>query len=141
MPIHRAHAFWQGTLKEGRGEMSLESGGCKGAYTAATRFGEDKGANPEEMIGAANAGCFSMAFALSLEQAGYVPESIDTDAAVTIDKSGDGFRITRIHLSTRARVPGIDPVQFRSLAEQTKEGCPVSRALTGTTITLDAEMI
>lgn len=141
MPTHKAHAIWKGTLKNGSGEMSVESGTYRGTYTAAARFGSDKGTNPEELIGAANAGCFSMAFALMLEQAGHTPEFIDTDAAVTIDKVGDGYRITKVHLTTRCKVPGIDPVQFRDLAEQAKAGCPVSQALAGTTIVLDAELV
>ena len=141
MPTRKAHAIWKGTLKDGRGEMSVESGAYHGSYTAGTRFGADKGTNPEELIGAANAGCFSMAFSLELEQAGYLAESIDTDAAVTIEKSGEGFRITRVHLSTRCKIPRIDPVQFRALAEHAKAGCPVSQALTGTTITLDAQLL
>jgi len=141
MPTRKAHAIWRGTLKEGSGEMSVESGTYKGNYSAGTRFGTDKGTNPEELIGAANAGCFSMAFSLMLEQAGYIAESIDTDAAVTIDKSGEGFRITKVHLSTRCKIPGIDPVQFRAIAEQAKAGCPVSQALAGTTIVLDAQLI
>lgn len=141
MPTRKAHAVWNGTLKEGSGEMTVESGSYRGSYSAGTRFGTDKGTNPEELIGAANAGCFSMAFSLTLEQAGYRAETIQTEAAVTIDKSGDGYRITRVHLTMCARVPGIDAVQFRALAEQAKEGCPVSRALAGTTITLDAELL
>jgi len=141
MPIRKAHAVWRGTLKDGSGEMSVESGTYRGSYTAGTRFGTDKGTNPEELIGAANAGCFSMAFSLELEQAGYIADSIETDAAVTIDKSGAGYRITKVHLTTRCTVPGIDPVQFRALAEQAKAGCPVSQALAGTTIVLDAELV
>jgi len=141
MPTRKAHAVWTGTLKEGRGEMSVESGAYRGAYSFGTRFGDERGTNPEELIGAANAGCFSMAFSLMLEQAGYTAESIETDASVTIDKSGEGFRITKVHLSTHCKVPGIDPVQFRAIAEQAKEGCPVSQALAGTTIVLDAELI
>ncbi|HEY0635643.1 MAG TPA: OsmC family protein [Gammaproteobacteria bacterium] len=141
MPTRTAHAIWRGTLKQGSGEMAVESGAYRGTYSAGTRFGDEKGTNPEELIGAANAGCFSMAFSLQLEQAGYIAESIQTEAAVTIDKSGDGYRITHIHLTMSGRVPGIDPVQFRALAEQAKEGCPVSRALAGTTITLDAELL
>ncbi|HEY0720874.1 MAG TPA: OsmC family protein [Gammaproteobacteria bacterium] len=141
MPTRTAHAIWRGTLQQGRGEMSVESGAYRGEYSAGTRFGEEKGTNPEELIGAANAGCFSMAFSLLLEQAGYIAETIETDAAVTIDKSGDGYRITLVHLSVRARVPMVDAVQFRALAEQAKEGCPVSRALAGTTITLDAALL
>lgn len=141
MPTRKAHAIWNGTLKDGSGEMSVESGSYRGSYTAGMRFGNDKGTNPEELIGAANAGCFSMAFSLLLEENGYLAESIDTDAEVTIEKSGDGFRITKVHLRTRGKVPVIDAVQFRALAEQAKQGCPVSRALTGTTITLDAELV
>ncbi len=141
MPTRKAHAIWRGTLKEGGGEMSVESGAYRGTYSAGSRFGDAKGTNPEELIGAANAGCFSMAFSLLLEQAGYIAESIETEAAVTIDKSGDGYRITHVHLTTRARVPMDDAVQFRALAEQAKEGCPVSRALAGTTITLDAALL
>lgn len=141
MPTRRAHAVWNGTLKEGQGTMSVESGSYKGAYSAAKRFGDERGTNPEELIGAANAGCFSMAFSLILENAGFKAESIETDAAVSIEKSGDGFRITRINLSTKGRVPGIDEVRFKALAEQAKSGCPVSQALAGTTITLDAELL
>src|SRR5512143_101488 len=141
MPIRKAHAVWKGTLKEGHGEMSVESGAYQGSYSFGTRFGDEKGTNPEELIGAANAGCFSMAFSGLLEQAGYTPESIETDAAVSIDKSGDGFRITKVHLSPHCKIPGIDPVQFRAIAEQAKAGCPVSQALAGTTIILDAELI
>lgn len=141
MPIRKAHAIWRGTLKEGHGEMSVESGAYRGQYSAGTRFGDEKGTNPEELIGAANAGCFSMAFSLLLEQAGFRAESIETDAAVSIDKSGEGYRITKVHLSTHCKVPGIDSVQFRALAEQAKEGCPVSHALAGTTIVLDAELV
>jgi len=136
MPTRKAHAIWNGTLKQGSGEMSVESGAWRGNYSAGSRFGDDKGTNPEELIGAANAGCFSMAFALMLEEAGFPPESIETDAAVTIERSGNGFRISNIHLSTRGRVHAIDAVQFRTIAEQAKAGCPVSQALAGTTITL-----
>lgn len=138
MPTHTAQAIWRGTLARGGGEMSVETGTYHGAYSFGTRFGDDKGTNPEELIGAANAGCFSMAFAGMLEEAGYLPESIETHAAVTIEKSGKGFRITRIHLTTRGRVPNIDAVQFRAIAEEAKAGCPVSQALAGTTITLDS---
>lgn len=141
MPTRKAHAVWHGTLKQGHGEMSVESGAYKGSYSVGTRFGEEKGTNPEELIGAANAGCFSMAFSLMLEEAGFAGQSIETDAAVTIEKVGNGFRITRIHLSTKGRVPGIDTSRFKELAEQAKAGCPVSQALAGPSITLDAELL
>lgn len=141
MPTRRARAIWNGTLKDGHGTMAVESGAYKGTYSFATRFGEESGTNPEELIGAANAGCFSMAFSLILEEAGFKAESIETDAAVTIERSGEGFRITRIHLSTKGRVPGINTVRFKELAEQAKAGCPVSQALAGPTITLDAELL
>lgn len=141
MPTRKAHAKWRGTLRDGGGEMSVESGSYQGHYSAGTRFGDEKGTNPEELLGAANAGCFSMAFSLVLEEAGYLADTIETDAAVDIEKSGEGYRITRVHLSMAARVPGIDEVKFRALAEQAKAGCPVSRALAGTTITLDATLL
>lgn len=141
MPTRKAHAVWNGTLKQGQGEMAVESGAYRGRYSAGTRFGDEAGTNPEELIGAANAGCFSMAFSLLLEQAGYSAERIETDAAVSIDKVADGYRITGIHLTTRGQVPAIDAAQFRAIAEQAKQGCPVSRALAGTTITLDATLV
>lgn len=141
MPTRHAHAVWNGTLKKGHGEMAVESGAFQGPYSFATRFGEEKGTNPEELIGAANAGCFSMAFSLLLEEAGFIAISIDTAAAVTLEKVGDSFRITKIHLSTQGRVPGIDAARFKALAEQAKSGCPVSQALAGVAITLDAELL
>lgn len=140
MPTRKAHAIWKGTLKEGHGEMSVESGSYKGSYSFGTRFGDEKGTNPEELIGAAHAGCFSMAFSLVLEQAGFRVQSIETEASVKLEKAGEGFRITGIHLSTRGRVPDIDAGRFTELAEQAKIGCPVSQALTGPTITLDAQL-
>jgi osmotically inducible protein OsmC len=140
MPLRQAHAVWNGTLKEGQGEMSVESGTYKGRYSAGTRFGDEKGTNPEELIGAAHAGCFSMAFSLVLEQAGFTAQRIETDASVKIEKSEEGFSITEIHLSTKGIVPGIDSERFRELAAEAKAGCPVSRALAVPTITLDAEL-
>lgn len=140
MPTRHAHAVWNGTLKEGNGVMSMQSGAFSGDYTFGTRFGEDKGTNPEELIGAAHAGCFSMALSGVLEQAGFKAQHIETDAAVTIEKKGEGFRITRIVLSTRGRVPGIEAARFKELAEQAKQGCPVSQALTGVAISLNAEL-
>ena len=141
MPTRKAHAVWNGTLKEGQGEMSVESGAYRGAYSFGTRFEEDPGTNPEELIGAAHAGCFSMAFSLILEQAGFKAHSIETDATVSIEKVGEGFQITKVHLSTIGRVPEIDAARFKELAEKAKTGCPVSQALAGPSITMDAELV
>ena len=141
MPVRKAHAVWNGTLKEGSGEMAGESGAVKGAYSFGTRFGDKQGSNPEELIGAAHAGCFSMALSGLLEEAGYAPQQIETDAAVKIEKQNEGFKITGIRLTTKGRVPDIDASHFDELAQQAKAGCPVSQALAGTSITLEAELV
>ncbi|MFO7593233.1 MAG: OsmC family protein [Pseudomonadota bacterium] len=141
MPTRKAHAVWKGTLKAGSGEMAVESGAFKGAYSFGTRFGEEKGTNPEELIGAAHAGCFSMALSGVLEAAGHPPTRIETEAAVSVEKQGDGFSITTVRLTTKGQVPGIDAERFKALAEQAKNGCPVSRALTGVSISLEAELL
>jgi osmotically inducible protein OsmC len=109
--------------------MSFGGGAFEGSYSAASRFEEGEGTNPEELIAAAHAGCFSMALALALGEAGHEPESIETQADVTISPAGDGFEIDRINLHTSARVPGIDQDEFERLAGAAKEGCPVSKAL------------
>lgn len=137
MPVRFADAQWNGTLKEGKGEMRTETGSYEGPYTFASRFEEGEGSNPEELIGAAHAGCFSMAFANTLDGEGYTPESISTRASVYLE---DGA-IVRIHLDTDAEVPDIDEETFQSLAEEAKEGCPVSQALAAVDeITLDATL-
>jgi osmotically inducible protein OsmC len=140
MPIRTADAAWEGDLKKGRGTVSLGSGRFSGPYSFASRFEEGPGTNPEELLGAAHAGCFSMAFALLLAQSGWTPRRIATQARVQIEKSGEGFRITRIVLRTRGEVPGIDRETFMKLAETAKTGCPVSQALAGTEIALEASM-
>ncbi len=140
MPIRKANAVWEGTLKEGAGHLKTGSGKCEGRYTAASRFENAEGTNPEELIGAAHAGCFSQAFSLSLEQAGFKPERIETDARVHLEKVSEGFAITRIELSTRARVPNIPEATFLSEAEKAKQSCPVSQALKATKISLEAEL-
>jgi osmotically inducible protein OsmC len=140
MPKRSAHARWEGTLQQGKGTMSLGSGAYEGSYSFATRFEDAPGTNPEELIGAAHAGCFSMALSMLLEKAGHPPKEIETTADVTIDKVGDGFKITRIDLSTRADVPGMDAAAFQEQANAAKEGCPVSQALAGTQIHLSAEL-
>ena len=129
MPRRRAEARWDGSLQDGDGTMRMASGAYEGPYSFQSRFEEGDGTNPEELIAAAHAGCFSMAFSGELGRAGHEAESVETNATVHLDKAGDGFAITRIELDTRARVPGIDDQEFQRLAEAAKEGCPVSQAL------------
>lgn len=140
MPKSSAHARWEGTLKKGKGIMKMGSGVCEGAYSFATRFEGSAGTNPEELIGAAHAGCYSMALSMLLEQAGHPPRTIDTKAEVTLGQVDDGFAITRIRLETEADVPGMDDGTFQKQAEAAKNGCPVSKALAGTTIELQAAL-
>jgi osmotically inducible protein OsmC len=128
MATRTAQARWDGNFTDGGGTMGF--GTFSGAYSAGSRFEEAEGTNPEELIAAAHAGCFSMALALALEQAGHDPEAVETSADVHINPAeGGGFAINRIDLHTRARVPGIEAAEFERLAEQTKQGCPVSKAL------------
>lgn len=141
MPTRRAQAEWQGNLTEGRGHMRFGSGAFEGAYSFASRFEEGPGTNPEELIGAAHAGCFSMALAADLAGAGYKPESVNTDARVHINPAdGGGFEINLIELDTVARVPGIEEAEFQRIAEGTKSACPVSKALRATQIKLTARL-
>jgi len=141
MPVRKADAVWEGNLKEGRGRMKLGSGAFEGAYSFSSRFEEGTGTNPEELIGAALAGCFSMALANGLAQSGYSPRHIHTNASVKIEKLEEGFKITAITLDTEAEVPGIDEQIFLEKAETTKKACPVSKALTGTEIKLQAKLV
>ncbi len=141
MPIRNAEALWEGNLKSGKGKMKLGSGAFEGSYSFASRFEQGQGTNPEELIGAAHAGCFSMALSLILEMAGYTAERIHTVARVHIDKAGEGFKITTIELETEGTVPGIDEKMFREKAEAAKKGCPVSMALTGVEIKLTAKLL
>jgi osmotically inducible protein OsmC len=140
MAERTAKAVWQGNLKDGAGTVALGSGGFQGRYSAQSRFESGPGTNPEELIGAAHAACFSMALAASLAQAGYHPQTIETTARVSIEKGGDGFSITRIELDTQATVPDIDEDTFLEQAETAKETCPVSRALAATKISLKARL-
>jgi len=135
-----ASAHWEGDIKKGKGTISTQSGALKEQpYGFNTRFEDEPGTNPEELIGAAHAGCFSMAFSLELGNAGYTADSIDTKAKVTLDKDGDGFSITRIHLDMNAKIPGINDAEFQKIANGAKEGCPVSKVLNAE-ITLDAKL-
>ena len=131
MPRRTAEARWDGSIQEGNGTMRMASGAYEGPFSFQSRFEEGDGTNPEELIAAAHAGCFSMALSHLLGQAGHTAESVETRASVQLDRVGDGFAITRIALETRARVPGIDDSEFQEIAEGAKSGCPVSKALAG----------
>jgi len=136
-----ASAVWQGDLRSGRGRLTSDSGVLSDTpYSFSTRFEDEKGTNPEELIGAAHAGCFSMALSNILVQAGITPERIDTSAAVYLEKGEAGFSITRVHLETRVRAPGADAEAFDKAAADAKAGCPVSRVLNAA-ITLDASLV
>ncbi|AAN65723.1 Osmotically inducible protein C [Pseudomonas sp. XWY-1] len=136
-----ASAIWQGGLKDGKGLLSTESGALKqNPYGFNTRFEGTPGTNPEELIGAAHAGCFSMALSMMLGEAGLTAERIDTAAEVTLDKQADGFAITAVHLVLRAKVPGASEAQFLEIANKAKEGCPVSKVLNAK-ISLDAALV
>jgi osmotically inducible protein OsmC len=138
MPQRKADAIWNGDLKGGKGTMKFGSGAFEGSYSFASRFEEGTGTNPEELIGAAHAGCYSMALSNELAQAGFTPESVETTANVTLD-AGAGA-ITKINLKASANVPGIDSDKFHEIANGAKENCPVSKALAGVEITLDASL-
>ena len=134
------NAVWVGDLKQGKGKISTQSGALKDAqYGFNTRFEDGPGTNPEELIGAAHAGCFSMSLSLQLGDAGLVADSIKTTATVTLDKDDSGFSITAVHLDLTAKIPGIDNEKFQELANKTKLGCPVSKVLNAK-ITLDAKL-
>lgn len=137
----QAHARWSGDLKGGRGHIKLGSGGFEGSYSFGTRFENAPGTNPEELLGAAHAACFSMALALALSSAGHIPKNIATTAKVRLEKVAAGFGITGIDLVTRAEVPGVSATDFKRMAEETKTGCIVSRALAAVPMTLDAELV
>lgn len=140
MLVRTATAVWEGGLRKGKGTMMIGKGAFNGTYTFASRFESGAGTNPEELIGAAQAGCFSMALALALEQEGYKPERIETIARVKIDKVDAGFRITGIELDTLGIVPGIGEARFGEKAEEAKQGCPVSVALASVDIKLVAKL-
>ena len=138
--IKKAWAVWKGGIKDGSGTMSTETGVLNEApYGFKSRFENGKGTNPEELIGAAHAGCFSMALSLMLGQAGLTPERIETRAEVTLDKVGDGFEITASHLNVVAKIPGADQARFEEIANKAKAGCPVSK-LFKAKITMDAKL-
>ncbi len=129
MPVRIGKAVWEGSIKDGKGILELGEGKVKANYSFASRFESGKGTNPEELIGAAHAGCFSMAFSMMLGNAGFIPKKITTTASVAIESSGQGFAITSIKLNTEGHVPNISPEEFKKIAEQAKKDCPVSKAL------------
>jgi osmotically inducible protein OsmC len=129
MPARKADAHWEGSIRDGKGRVRLGSGAFEGQYSFTSRFEDGPGTNPEELLGASHAGCFTMALSLVLSEAGHPPESLDTDATVRIDRDGDGFTITRIDLAVRGRVPGIDEETFAQSAQAAKDNCPLSKAL------------
>ncbi len=137
----KASARWQGTVKEGAGTIGTQSGTLKDTpYSFVGRFGDGKGTNPEELIAAAHAGCFTMALSFMLNNAGFTAEAIDTEATLTLDQVSGAWTITSIHLTTRARVPEIDQAKFGEIAANAKANCPVSRVLSAT-ITLDSRLV
>jgi lipoyl-dependent peroxiredoxin len=139
--IRKAKAVWRGTGRAGNGNLSTDSGVLANTpYSFRTRFENDKGTNPEELIAAAHAGCFTMALAFGLQGAGYTPTELTTEAAVTIEQEGQAFRITRSALTLRAQVPNLDQTKFLEMARDAEKNCPVSKVLNAA-ITLDAKMI
>jgi osmotically inducible protein OsmC len=141
MAVRISEAEWKGNLREGQGTMKLGSGAFEGPYSFPSRFESGAGTNPEELIGAAHAGCFSMALSAGLAKAGFIPTRVHTTAKVHLEPVEGGFAITKIELATEAQIPGIDNSTFQQQAEAAKKGCPVSKALAGTAITLTAKLI
>lgn len=141
MPVRNAEAEWKGDLLQGSGKMRLGSGAYEGPFSFKSRMENGAGTNPEELIGAAHAGCFSMAFSAGASKAGFTPTRVHTKAKVHFDKVEAGFAITSIELEMEAQIPNIDNAKFQELAEGAKKGCPVSKALAATPITLKATLI
>ena len=142
MPVRKASAVWEGGLKGGKGSMQSESGAVSGAYSFGSRFESGKGTNPEELVAAAHAGCLSMALSAGLERGGNPPTRVATEAACTIEKVGDAFRVTKMHLVVRASVPGIASDKFAAAVDAAKNGCPISNLMKGNVeVTVDARLV
>ncbi|HEX2714088.1 MAG TPA: OsmC family protein [Candidatus Acidoferrales bacterium] len=142
MPIRKAEAEWKGNLIEGEGRLKVGSGAFDGPYSFKSRLEEGQSAtNPEELIGAAHAGCFTMALTAQLSRAGITPNRVHTVASVRLDKVGEALAITRVELQTEADIPGIDDARFQEIALDAKQNCPVSKALAGTEIRLTAKLV
>ncbi len=140
MLIRKSSAMWEGTLKDGKGTMRVGSGAYEGPYSYASRFESGAGTNPEELVGAAHAGCFSMALSAGLTEAGHPPTMIHTEAEVRFEPQRGGYRITSILLTTKGIVPGVSENDFKTYAQEAKKNCPVSKALGGVDIQLDAHI-
>jgi lipoyl-dependent peroxiredoxin len=136
-----ARAHWEGDLKNGKGTLALGSGTFEGAYSFKTRFEGAPGTNPEELLGAAHAGCFTMALSAGLTTAGHPPTSLDTTAIVTLGKIGEQTAVTRIDLTLKGVVPGLAEAEFKRLAEDAKKNCIISRAISAVPMTLDATLV
>ncbi|MEK7702606.1 MAG: OsmC family protein [Nitrospirota bacterium] len=141
MAVRTSTAVWNGTLKEGNGNMTVGSGAYNGPFSFASRFESAGGTNPEELIAAASAGCFSMALSAGLGKNGFTATKVSTTAKAYLEKVGEGFGITKIELTCEAQVPGIDDAKFAEIAEGTRTGCPVSKALAGVEIALTTKLI
>jgi osmotically inducible protein OsmC len=140
MPKRKATAVWNGSVKRGKGKLSVESGAFETGYSFSSRFESGGGTNPEELLGAAEAGCFSMALSMMLGEAGYSPESIETTASVSIKAQGDDISIPTIELDCTATVPEIDDDEFEQVAQKARANCPVSQALKNVDISLNARL-
>ena len=140
MPERSSTAIWEGDIQTGNGTMTIGSGAWTGPYSFKSRFEDGKGTNPEELIAAAHAGCYSMALSGALTRAGSPPKKIETKAKVDLRKEETGFRIAKIHLTTTATIPGIENDKFQEIAETAKKNCPVSKVLSGAEISLDAKL-
>ena len=141
MPARSATAVWNGDIMSGNGTMKLGTGAWEGPYSFKSRFEDGKGTNPEELIAAAHAGCFSMALSGALTKAGHPPEKIETSADVALVKDGEGFKIPSIKLKTAVKAAGLDEAKFQEIAKAAKENCPVSKVLAAAEITLDAKLL
>lgn len=141
MPVRDAEAFWEGSLREGQGKLRVGSGAYEGGYSWSSRFEDGQGTNPEELLAAAHAGCYSMALTSNLGKAGFKAESIHTKVQVKLEQVEGKNRITHIQLETEAKVPGIDDAKFQEIAEMVKQGCPVSVALSAVPMDLVAKLV
>ncbi len=131
MPVRKSNAMWEGGLKGGKGTLKTESGAASGAYSFTSRFESGTGTNPEELLGASYAACYAMALSAGLEKAGKQPARVTADALTTVEKVGEGMKVTKIQLTVQASVPGIANDEFQKIAQATKEGCPIGGALKG----------
>ena len=141
MPERASEAAWEGDLMSGKGTIKIGSGACEGPYSFKSRFEDGAGTNPEELIAAAHAGCYSMALSAALSKAGTPPKRVATKAKVDLRKEAEGFRIAAIQLTTKASVPGIEAAKFQEIAETAKKNCPVSKVLAAAEISLDAKLV